>query len=175
MDQSVVNLANSFSSWAHHCPLVCGHDGGGLNLVPKTSTPATVTFSGLSATISYDGAIPGSSVTQINVLVPAGLAANATANAGVIATIDGVASNTFPVSLVANAPAVFSPGILNQNNSVNLASAPASRGDIIQIFSHRFGHGDYCARDSHYWERSRLAGARSFMREPSRLFPVWNR
>jgi uncharacterized protein (TIGR03437 family) len=36
--------------------------------------------------------------------------------------------------LVQNAPAVFNPGILNQNNTVNLASAPGSRGDEIQIF-----------------------------------------
>jgi uncharacterized protein (TIGR03437 family) len=45
-----------------------------------------------------------------------------------------VDSNTFPLTLVTNAPAVFNPGILNQNNSVNLAQAPAARGDIIQIF-----------------------------------------
>ena len=51
-----------------------------------------------------------------------------------IATVDGVASTTFPISLAPNAPAVFNPGILNQNNSVNLAPAPASLGDIIQIF-----------------------------------------
>ncbi len=51
-----------------------------------------------------------------------------------IATVDGVASNTFTVNLVANAPAVFNPGILNQNNSVNLAPAPASLGDEIQLF-----------------------------------------
>jgi len=98
----------------------------GLNLAPKTSAPVTVTFAGSSATVVYDSA------TQINVLVPAAL--GSAASAGVIATVDGVASNTFSVNLAANAPAVFNPGILNQDNSVNSASAPASRGDTVQIF-----------------------------------------
>jgi uncharacterized protein (TIGR03437 family) len=52
----------------------------------------------------------------------------------VIATVDGVTTNNFAIQLVPNAPAVFNPGILNQNNTVNLASAPGSRGDEIQIF-----------------------------------------
>ncbi len=43
-------------------------------------------------------------------------------------------SNTFAINLVTNAPAVFNPGILNQDNSVNLAASPESLGDIIQIF-----------------------------------------
>jgi uncharacterized protein (TIGR03437 family) len=91
-----------------------------------------VTFNGFPGTISYDGQPSASAPAQINVLVPAGLGSAVTA--GVVATIDGVASNTFSVGLVANAPAVFNPGILNQDNSVNLASIPASRGDIVQIF-----------------------------------------
>jgi uncharacterized protein (TIGR03437 family) len=127
--QSVVNAANSQTG-----PVTAGSFAAiyGLNLVPKTSTPATVTFNGFPANISYDGQPSASSPTQINVLVPAAL--GSATNAGVVATIDGVVSNTFPVSLVNNAPAVFNPGILNQNNSVNLLSAPESPGDIIQIF-----------------------------------------
>jgi uncharacterized protein (TIGR03437 family) len=49
-------------------------------------------------------------------------------------TVDGNTSNTFPVSLTANAPAIFTPGILNQNNTVNLATQPGSLGDFVQIF-----------------------------------------
>lgn len=126
--QSVVNAANSQTG-----PITAGSFAAiyGLNLVPK-NPPATVTFNGFPATISYDGQPSASSPSQINVLVPAALGSATTA--GVTATIDGVASNTFAVSLVANAPAVFNPGILNQDNSVNLTSAPASRGDYIQIF-----------------------------------------
>ena len=121
--QSIVNSANSQSG-----PITAGSFATiyGLNLAPKTTSPPTVTFNGFPATVSYDSAM------QINVLVPAGL--GSTARAGVFAMIDGMASNTFDVNLVSNAPAVFNPGILNQNNSVNLASAPGSPGDIIQIF-----------------------------------------
>jgi len=98
----------------------------GLNLAPKTTAPVTVTFAGSPATVVYDSA------TQINVLVPAAL--GSAASAGVIATVDGIASSTFTVNLAANAPAVFNPGILNQDNSENSASGPASRGDTVQIF-----------------------------------------
>jgi uncharacterized protein (TIGR03437 family) len=126
--QSIVNAANSQPGPVTANSFVAIY---GINLVPKTP-PATVTFNGFPAAISYDGQPTATSPSQINVLVPAAL--GLAANAGVIATIDGVVSNTFAVKLVANAPAVFNPGILNQNNSVNLAVAPASRGDIIQIF-----------------------------------------
>lgn len=125
--QSVVNAANSQPG-----PITAGSFATiyGVNLVKKTS--AIVTFDGYPATISYDGQPSASSPAQINVLVPAEL--SAFANAGITATIDGVASNTYVVKLVPNAPAVFTPGILNQDSSVNLATAPASPGDIIQIF-----------------------------------------
>ena len=56
----------------------------------------SVTIGGAQATVVYDGA------TQINVLVPATL--SFATSAQVIATVDGVASNTFTVNLVANAP-----------------------------------------------------------------------
>jgi uncharacterized protein (TIGR03437 family) len=126
--QAIVNAANSQPG-----PVTPGSFASiyGVNLVPK-NPPATVTFNGFPATISFDGQPSASGPAQINVLVPAALGQAGVA--GVLATIDGVASNTFPITLVSNAPAVFNPGILNQNNSVNLASAPASRGDIIQIF-----------------------------------------
>jgi uncharacterized protein (TIGR03437 family) len=121
--QSIVNAANSQPG-----PVTVGSFVAvyGLNLAPKTSAPPMVTFNGFPGVVSFDGA------TQINVLVPAGLGSASVA--GVVATIDGVPSNTFALSLVANAPAVFNPGILNQDNSVNLASAPESLGQIIQIF-----------------------------------------
>jgi uncharacterized protein (TIGR03437 family) len=126
--QSVVNSANSQPGAVTAGSFVTLY---GVNLVPK-NPPATVTFNGFPGTISYDGQPSASGPAQINVLVPAAL--GLAGNAGVVATIDGVPSNTFAIKLVTNAPAVFNPGILNQNNSVNLASAPASRGDIIQIF-----------------------------------------
>jgi uncharacterized protein (TIGR03437 family) len=104
----------------------------GVNLVPKTTTFATVVVDGYPATVSYDGQPSASAPSQINFLVPSQLAGGSTA--GLFATVDGVNTNTVVIQLVPNAPAVFNPGILNQNNTVNLATAPASRGDIIQIF-----------------------------------------
>ena len=126
--QSVVNAANSQPG-----PVAPGSFAAiyGVNLVPK-KPPATVTFNGFPASISFDGQPTATSPSQINVLVPAAL--GSAANAGVVATIDGVVTNTFPVKLAANAPGVFTPGILNQDNSINLAASPASLGDIVQIF-----------------------------------------
>jgi uncharacterized protein (TIGR03437 family) len=128
--QSVVNAANSAAGAAITADSFAAIYG--LDLAPKTTTPAAVTFAGANAIVVYDSA------TQINVLVPATLGSATTA--GVIATIDGLASNTFTVNLVTNAPAVFNPGILNQptsaspGGSVNSASAPASLNDIVQVF-----------------------------------------
>ncbi len=102
----------------------------GQNLVAKKSL--VVTFDGFPATVSYDGQPAGASSAQINALIPAGVGTNA--NVGLIVTVDGVVSNTFPVALTQNAPAVFNPGIENQDYSVNLAAAPASLNEIVQVF-----------------------------------------
>ena len=127
--QAIVNAANGQPG-----PVVANSFVSiyGINLVPKTTAPATVAVNGYPATVSYDGQPSANGPSQINFLVPPQLAGGTTA--GVIATIDGVTTNNFPIQLVPNAPAVFNPGILNQNNTVNLSSAPASRGDVIQIF-----------------------------------------
>ncbi|MDP9054936.1 MAG: hypothetical protein M3N93_11645 [Acidobacteriota bacterium] len=103
----------------------------GVNLVPKTTAFATVIVNGYPATVSYDGQPSATSPSQINFLVPPQLSG---ATAGVIATVDGTTTNNFAIQLAPNAPAVFNPGILNQNNTVNLAASPASRGDVVQIF-----------------------------------------
>ena len=71
------------------------------------------------------------SATQINVLVPSTLSVT---SANVIVIVDGLVSNTFKVTLAPNAPAVFNPGILNQNNTINLSSSPATTGDIVQVY-----------------------------------------
>jgi uncharacterized protein (TIGR03437 family) len=94
--------------------------------VSLAGTNVQVTFNTLAAVIFYDGA------TQINVLVPTGL--GSATEASVVAMIDGQVSNTFTVTLTQNAPAVFNPGILNQDNSVNMAAQPAAPGDYVQIF-----------------------------------------
>lgn len=127
--QAVVNAANGQPG-----PVTANSFASiyGINLVPKTTTFATVTVDGYPATVSYDGQPSPSVPSQINFLVPPQLAGDTTA--GVIAIVDGVTTNNFAIQLVPNAPAVFNPGILNQNNTVNLSSAQASPGDIIQVF-----------------------------------------
>jgi len=124
--QSVVNAANGQPGPITANSFVSIY---GINLVAKNSL--TVTFNGFPATVSFDGQPSSTSASQINVLVPAAVGS---ATAGVVVTVDGAVSNTFPVNLVTNAPAVFNPGILNQNNTVNLSTVPGSRGDIVQIF-----------------------------------------
>ena len=117
--QGIVNAANFQTG-----PVVPGSFVSifGVNLSGKN---VQVTVNGYPADVSYDSA------TQINVLMPSNLFGS---SASVYASIDGQISNTFIVNLAQNVPAVFTPGILNQNNSVNLSTAPASDGDIVQVF-----------------------------------------
>jgi uncharacterized protein (TIGR03437 family) len=98
----------------------------GLNLVSGTATPK-VTFNGIAATVVY------SSATQINLIVPASLAGQSAAT--VLVTAGGMVSNSFKVTLAANAPGIFNPGVINvANSSINSASNPAARGSYISIY-----------------------------------------
>jgi uncharacterized protein (TIGR03437 family) len=125
--QSVVNAANFQQGPVTANSFVAIY---GLNLVAKSSL--MVTFNGFQATTSFNGAV--GSTTQINALVPAAL--GSAANAGLIVTVDGAVSNTFPVTLTPNAPAIFTPGIENQDYSINSPTAPASvmNSEIVQVF-----------------------------------------
>jgi uncharacterized protein (TIGR03437 family) len=118
--QSVVNSANLQAG------VVTANSYATIFGVNLNDPNAQVTFNGIAATVIFDNA------TQINLLIPAAL--GSATSASVVATIRGTMSNTFTVSLAPNAPAVFNPGILNQNNSVNLSTQPARVGTYIQIF-----------------------------------------
>src|SRR6266446_6180430 len=86
----------------------------------------SVSFNAVPARLLYTGA------TQINLQVPAELALKTTAQ--MIVTVDGQsAAQTVGLALVS--PAIFSPGILNQDNTVNNAAHPADLGSVIQIFA----------------------------------------
>jgi uncharacterized protein (TIGR03437 family) len=64
--------------------------------------------------------------------VPAELALKTTAV--MIVTVDGqTAAQTVALALVS--PAIFNPGVLNQDNTVNSASHAADLGSAIQIFA----------------------------------------
>lgn len=96
----------------------------GMNLAGRN---VSVTFNGLPGQIVY------SSSTQINLIVPAVLAGEQ--GAAVIARVDGVTGNTFIVRLAANAPGIFTPGIVNVTDStVNSPDHPAKRGDFVSVY-----------------------------------------
>jgi uncharacterized protein (TIGR03437 family) len=97
---------------------VWGSNMGGQNV--------SVTFNGTPAKLLYTGA------QQINLQVPAALTGQASAQ--VIVTADKVSSAPFTVQLTSVAPAIFTPGVLNQNNSVNSPADPAQLGSVLQIF-----------------------------------------
>jgi uncharacterized protein (TIGR03437 family) len=85
-----------------------------------------VTFNAVPAKLLYTGA------AQINLQVPPQLALRTSAL--MIVTVDGQ-SAAQTVALAVVAPAIFNPGILNQNNTVNGAANPAALGSVIQIFA----------------------------------------
>ncbi|HVN07254.1 MAG TPA: hypothetical protein VMT86_22700 [Bryobacteraceae bacterium] len=95
----------------------------GTNLAGQT---VSVTFNGVQANLLYTGA------QQINLRIPPSLAGAPSAQA--VVTADGNSSAPYTVQLAAVAPAVFNPGVLNQDNTVNSAAAPAALGTVLQIF-----------------------------------------
>jgi uncharacterized protein (TIGR03437 family) len=52
-----------------------------------------------------------------------------------VVTVDGQSSVAQTVSLAAISPGIFTPGILNEDNSVNGITSPASAGSVIQVFA----------------------------------------
>ncbi|HWQ52921.1 MAG TPA: hypothetical protein VN442_04500 [Bryobacteraceae bacterium] len=117
---SVTNAANFLNG-----PVVAGSLATvmGTNLA---GAKVAVTFDGLPARLLFNNA------TQINLQVPADLAGKTSSS--MVVTVDGLASTPTTVALATASPAVFSTGILNQDNSVNGASSPAAPGSVIQIF-----------------------------------------
>jgi uncharacterized protein (TIGR03437 family) len=93
-------------------------------------------FSGSSLAVTFNGT-PGqilfSSDKQINLLVPASLGSNSSAQVSV--QVNGVSTSPQTVALSAFAPGIFANGILNQDYSVNGTAHPAAPGSVIQIFA----------------------------------------
>jgi uncharacterized protein (TIGR03437 family) len=107
-------------------PLVPGSLGTlfGANLFGKS---VSVTFDGSAATLLYAGA------SQINFQVPAGLGSKTSAT--LVVTVDGSSSAPQTVALAAAWPAIFGGGVLNQDNTQNMAGSGAKAGSILQIFA----------------------------------------
>ena len=119
---SVVNAASLLVA-----PLVPGSLATvmGTNLAGKI---VAVTFDGTPATLLY------TSATQINLQVPATLDAAKTSSSMVV-TVDGVASTPVTVALAPAGPAIFNPGVLNQDNNLNAPASPAKAASVLQIFA----------------------------------------
>jgi uncharacterized protein (TIGR03437 family) len=119
----VTSIVNSASLLAG--PLVAGSLATvfGSNFA---GTHVSVSFDGAPATLLYTGP------TQINFQVPESLAGETSSL--VMVTVDGRSSAPQEVALAVVAPAIFNPGILNHDNTVNSAAKPAGLGTTIQIF-----------------------------------------
>lgn len=119
---SVVNAASLLVT-----PLAPGSLGTvmGTNLAGKS---VSVTFNGTPATLLY------TSATQINLQVPASLIPSQTP-ASLVVTVDGVSSTAFAVALAPAGPAIFNPGVLNQDNGLNAPASAAKAGTVLQIFA----------------------------------------
>lgn len=95
---------------------------------------ARVFFDGTAAPVLY------ASSSQVNVIVPYGIAARSTTVVRV--ELQGFRSNDVSMAVAASAPGIFSmdgsgtgPGaILNQDGSLNSAAAPAGRGSVVVLF-----------------------------------------
>ncbi len=118
---SVVNAA-SFQPG----PLVAGELATvlGSNLAGRN---VSVTFDGTAASLLY------TSATQINLQVPVAVAGQISAN--VVVTVEGQSSTPTSVGLAVVAPAIFNPGILNQDQTLNGPSHPAPIGSKIRIYA----------------------------------------
>ena len=92
-----------------------------------TGKQVAALFNGLAGTIFF------SNDSQVNLEVPAALAAQASAQ--LIVTVDGQSSVGVNVKLAPFAPAIFAGGVLNQDGTVNSASNPARGGTEMQIFA----------------------------------------
>jgi uncharacterized protein (TIGR03437 family) len=104
-----------------------------------SGTNLLVTFDGINAKVLF------SNDTQINLIVPAELAKKPSSQ--MIVVVDGIASVAQTVSLADFSPAIFTNGVLNQDNTVNGAVHPAGAGTILQIFATGLsGNGEISAR-----------------------------
>ncbi len=98
---------------------VMGSGFGGANV--------SATFNNLAATILFGND------TQLNMVVPAGLAAQASGQ--LVVTAGGASSTPTTVAVALFEPGIFSGGIVNQDGSVNSASSGAAPGSIIALWA----------------------------------------
>ena len=90
-------------------------------------TNVSATFNNLPATIMFSNA------TQINLVVPTGLAGQPSAQ--LVVTAGGLSTAPTTVSVANFGPAIFSGGIVNQDRTVNSVSNGAAPGSVIALWA----------------------------------------
>jgi uncharacterized protein (TIGR03437 family) len=103
--------------------------------VARTLSNTQLLINGIPAPLTY------ASVDQLNAVVPYEIGTSGTATIQVMS--NGQKSETWEVPLAASASAIFtlnatgvgSGAVLNQDNSVNSPSNPASRGTFVQVYA----------------------------------------
>jgi uncharacterized protein (TIGR03437 family) len=86
----------------------------------------SVAFDGTAAKLLYRGA------KQINLRVPPELSGRSSSQ--MVVTVDGSSSAPANIQLAPFAPAIFTPGVLNQNNTVNSSAVAGPAGTVLQVF-----------------------------------------
>jgi trimeric autotransporter adhesin len=104
------------------------------------TTKTQLLLNGAAATLFY------TSATQINALVPTGLAANSTATLSIVVGGAAVAGSSVPV--ISAAPGIFTiaggagqAAANNQDGTLNSASNPAARGSVVSLYATGQGSG----------------------------------
>jgi uncharacterized protein (TIGR03437 family) len=87
----------------------------------------SATFNNLPATILF------SNDTQINLVVPAGLTGQTSAQ--LVVTVDGNVSSPTTVTVAPFEPGIFAGGIVNQDGTVNSSTNGAAPGSIIALWA----------------------------------------
>jgi uncharacterized protein (TIGR03437 family) len=106
-------------------------------VVPGSLTTVMGTlFGGASLSATFNGVVASilfSNETQINLLVPAGLAGQTSAQ--LVVTAGGAASAPTTVNVAPFEPGIFAGGIVNQDGTVNGVSNGAAPGSIIALWA----------------------------------------
>ena len=119
---AIANVTNSASNVAGSVVAGSVATVTGSNL---SGSSTTVTFNGTPAQMLYQG--PG----QINLIVPAALAGQASARMAV--GVDGQTVSQM-VPLASFSPAIFPGAVLNHDNTLNSAARPAKVGTTVQAW-----------------------------------------
>jgi uncharacterized protein (TIGR03437 family) len=111
-------------------------DGNVVTVVPDSFASIYGTgLAGSNVNVTFDGAqakLVYQTDKQINLLVPASVAGKTSSQ--VMVSVDGRSGMPKMVNVANAAPAIFTNGVLNQDNTVNAVGKSAARASVLQIF-----------------------------------------